>query len=97
MPTEEALRTYYSKLDDARLVQLATELSTLTPVARAILIAELGRRGLHDGEIRKYQDELSMWEVQSAGLPIAHQVNGCGTTLLGCWDERPDGSYMTGK
>lgn len=97
MPTDEALRDYYSELDDARLVQLATELSTLTPIARTILIAELSRRGLDNGEINKYQAEPSMWELQSAGLPIAHQVNGCGTTLLGRWDERPGGSYMTGK
>jgi hypothetical protein len=97
MPTDQELRDYYSNLNDERLLKLAAERSSLTDRARLALDEALGRRNFTEAEISSLLDEPTLWEMQAAGLPIAHRVNGCGTTLIGRREERADGSYVTEK
>jgi hypothetical protein len=91
---EDSLRTLYDGLNDGKVLELAAKRKDLTETAQRVLRVELKKSGITDSQVSQFAQHLKALEMADRSVPIATQVNGCGTALFGRRYENPDGSYV---
>jgi len=93
---------YYATLSSSKLLELANDMQSLTPDAKASLIVELDKRGLTSVEVSNYGRELRQWDAEREAEKrhsrySTRSFNGFGTALYGRREFARDGSYVTTK